>query len=98
MHHSLPLLGSFAAGALLGLAFLWGLWLTVAGLGRARRPALHVLGSFLLRSGLVAGACFTVSRYGGSQHILAGLLGFSIIRFAILHAITPLPVDKEPPR
>ncbi|MGD8325101.1 MAG: ATP synthase subunit I, partial [Gammaproteobacteria bacterium] len=73
---TLWLLVSFAAGGLLGLVVFVGLWLTVRELDRTRRPALRMLGSQVLRLGLVLGVLYLIIVYGGWQHLLAALLGF----------------------
>ena len=73
------LLLPLAGGALIGLLHFSGLWITTRRLPRERRPALLLLGSFLLRSLLCASGLLLVAggRLGG---IGASLIGFLAIR------------------
>jgi F1F0 ATPase subunit 2 len=89
MNPLLPLAASFAAGGLLGLLFFWGLWLTVNSIVRAPHPALRVLGSLLLRFGLLLGGFYLLARYGGWQHLLAGAAGFTAARLLLLRRLPP---------
>ena len=89
----LELLASFVAGGLLGLVVFGGLWLTVRGLDRARHPALRMVGSLLLRLGLVLGVFYFVVAYGGWQHVLAVALGFTVLRFVVVRRLRP--AEKE---
>ena len=90
---------SFAAGILLGLFFLQGLWLTLRDLDKARRPGLRLLVSMLLRFALVLAAFYFLARYAGWQHVLAAVIGFSLLRlFIIRHFSRKLLADKESER
>ncbi|OIQ76271.1 N-ATPase, AtpR subunit [mine drainage metagenome] len=80
VHASLWILAqAWAAGAVLGALFFGGLWLTVHRLLLTGRPALWVLGSFLLRSGVALIGFYLVAG-GGWQRLLACLLGFVMAR------------------
>lgn len=70
---------SFLAGCALGVFYFGGLWLTVRRLAAAKRPALLLAGSFLLRIGLLLPALYVVMG-GRWEHLLASLLGFYIAR------------------
>lgn len=90
---------SFAAGILLGLFFLQGLWLTLRDLDKARRPGLRLLGSMLVRFALVLAAFFVLARYAGWQHVLAAVIGFSLLRLFIIGRFSrKLLADKESER
>lgn len=91
---TLWLLVSFAAGGLLGLVVFVGLWLTVRGLDGARRPALRMLGSQALRLALVLGVFYLIITYGGWQHVLAALLGFTLLRVVVVRRMRPRPAQK----
>lgn len=93
---TLRLLVSFAAGGLLGLVVFVGLWHTVRGLDRARRPALRILGSQALRLGLVLGVFYLIVTYGGWPHVLAALLGFIALRIVVVRRIRPRPAQEGP--
>lgn len=70
-----------AAGAVLGLLFFGGLWLTVRMGLRSRRPALWFLGSTLIRTGLLLVAFYLLSR-GDWRSLLACVAGFFAARLA----------------
>jgi F1F0 ATPase subunit 2 len=76
------LLFSVAAGALIGLVFFGGLWLTVQRGLQASRVALWVLISFLLRMGFALGGFYLISD-GQWQRMLSCLLGFLLARTLI---------------
>ncbi|HSN81284.1 MAG TPA: ATP synthase subunit I [Polyangiales bacterium] len=81
----LQLLGSLLLGALLGVAFFWGLWITVRGLRESDNPALRTMGSLALRFGLVLATFFVLTRYAGWKHALAAAVGFTVARFVLVH-------------
>ncbi|MEA1889355.1 MAG: ATP synthase subunit I [Pseudomonadota bacterium] len=95
MSELLQLVTSCSAGALLGLAFFLGLWSTINGLDQARRPALLMLGSLLLRFGLVIAGFYLLARYAGSQHVLSAALGFTLARLIMVRRIRPRHRNKE---
>lgn len=66
-------------GALLGVLFFAGLWWTVRKLDSSKQVALLFLGSMFLRTGVVIlGFYFILG--DNWQRLLAGLLGFVIVR------------------
>jgi F1F0 ATPase subunit 2 len=75
---------STAAGGLLGLIFFGGLWLTVRGLEQARRPALRMVTSMLVRFGLVFAGFYIVVACGGWQHVVLGMVGFALVRLVFV--------------
>lgn len=91
----LGLLASFAAGVALGLVVFGGLWLTVRDLDRAPHPVLRMLGSLLLRLGLVLGAFYVVIGYGGWRHALAAVLGFTMLRVLVVRSLRTQADEKE---
>jgi F1F0 ATPase subunit 2 len=95
MNELLQFSASFTAGVLLGLAFFWGLWLTVSRLGQARHPALWMMTSLLLRFGLVIAGFYLLARYAGWQHVLTAGLGFTLPRILIAHRVRPRHLNKE---
>jgi len=66
-------------GLSVGLLYFTGLWWTVVRLTTARRPALWVLASFIVRTGLVL-AVFSISAQGHWERFLACLAGFVLAR------------------
>lgn len=77
-------LGAGAAGLLSGLVFFVGLWLTLQRLPTAQAPALLLLGSLVLRFGLVLAVLFAATRMGGWQAVLAAAAGFTLARLFTL--------------
>lgn len=68
-----------AAGVALAVVHLGGLWLTVRALPTSRAPALLLLASFVLRTGLVvAGAALVANN--NWQALVSLALGFLTIR------------------
>ncbi len=83
MNEYLDLAIAFTEGALLGVFFFLGLWLTVRKLESFQPAALLFLGSMLLRIGIVVlGFYFILG--DNWQHLVAGLLGFTLARIIIL--------------
>jgi F1F0 ATPase subunit 2 len=79
------------AGVFLGAFFFGGLWWTVRTGVAAKRPALLFLGSLLLRTGITVAGFYFVSG-GHWQRLLAGLLGFAMVRFIVTRLADP-PVE-----
>lgn len=77
------LVGGAVAGALLGVLFFGGLWLTLRRIGSARHPGLLVLGSYLARLTL-AGVGFLFLARAGAAPLLAGLVGFVAVRVVLV--------------
>jgi F1F0 ATPase subunit 2 len=78
-----------ATGLALGLLFYGGLWWTVRQVSELRHPALTLLASLLLRSGVVLAGFYWVAG-GDWRRLLLCLLGFLIGRLAVTWA-TRLP-------
>lgn len=72
-----------AGGGLLGAAFFWGLWWTVQALPRSQRPALLVLGSYLVRFAAAGLGFYLTARLGDGRHLIAALGGFLVARAAL---------------
>jgi F1F0 ATPase subunit 2 len=89
MSELLPLLASFIAGVLLGLLFFWGLWTSLRRLDRAPHPARRLLGSYLLRFALLLVAFYFLVRYGGWQHLVSAVLGFTLARILVIRHMAP---------
>lgn len=87
MNALLLLIASCSAGIVLGLLFFRGLWSTVNNLSQVRYPALLMLGSLLLRFGLVLVAFYLLTCYGGWQHVLSAAFGFTLARLLMVRRI-----------
>ncbi len=92
----LLLVASCTAGVLLGAIFFWGLWTTLKRLGRARSTAVLLLGSLVLRFGLVLGGFYLLARYAGWEHVLAAALGFTLSRILVVYRLQAHAVTREP--
>lgn len=79
-----PILLGFTIGLIIGTVFYGGLWLTVKKGLSAKNPALLFVGSFVLRTALVLIGFYYLSLSGIWQSLLAALVGFILIRFAIM--------------
>lgn len=95
MIEALVLLGLFAVGGLLALVVFGGLWLTVKDIDQSRHPAVRMLGSLLLRLGLVLGVFYLLVDYGRWQHVAAAALGFVLLKFFVILGVKRRPADKE---
>ena len=89
--------GSFGLGVLLGMAFLWGLWLTVRRLPTTRHPALLMLASLMLRFGLTLAGFLIIARYGSWEYLLAAAVGFTLPRLLIGQRLQHATAREEPP-
>lgn len=79
------LAGTLAAGIAFGFIYFWGLWMTVKAISGARRPALLMASSFILRTAVcVAG--FLVVSGGHWERLLAALAGFVAIRMILIRS------------
>ena len=86
MNELISLLSPFAAGALLGLLFFGGLWLTVTKGMSSPHPALWFFISMLLRTGVVLTGFYFVTA-GQLERLLACLAGFIVSRLIISHLL-----------
>jgi F1F0 ATPase subunit 2 len=77
-----------AAGGLLGALFFGGLWWTVRKGVSSPRPALWFLGSVLARMSIVLAGFYFVGR-DDWRRLVAGLLGFVIVRFVVIRLTRP---------
>jgi F1F0 ATPase subunit 2 len=79
----LPMMLAWAAGAVLGLFYFGGLWLTLRGLPTSRSPILLTLGSFVGRTGIVV-VGFYIVMGGHWERMLACLAGFIMMRLLMV--------------
>lgn len=73
------LAGAFAAGAVLGLLYFLGLWLTVRQIVRRRLAPLWLPLSLMVRLGLLVGGMYWVGA-GDWQRFVAALAGIFVAR------------------
>jgi F1F0 ATPase subunit 2 len=86
MNDTLRLAAAALTGAILGLVFFGGLWVTVRNLNDMRHPAVWMLVSLVLRFACVLIGFFLLARFGGWQHVLAAMCGFVLLRVAVLRS------------
>jgi F1F0 ATPase subunit 2 len=89
MVRALPMALAVVAGGLLGAVFFWGLWWTVRKGVSSSRPALCFLGSVLARMSIVLTGFYLLGR-DDWRRLVAGLLGFIVARFLVIHLTRPL--------
>ena len=73
-------------GISLGMVFLGGLWLTVLCLPTSRHPALLLLGSFVVRMGIVLFGFYLVMG-GHWERLIACTAGFIVARLLIVRYV-----------
>lgn len=76
------LFSGLATGAMLGLLFYGGLWITVRTLMMTQHPVAMTLGSFLFRVAVTVTGFLLIAR-GGWQNALACFAGFVAGRIAV---------------
>ncbi len=96
--NSLALIAALIAGALAGLAFFAGLWLTVTNLLTSKYAAGWMFLSFLLRTAIVL-FIFYLAGGGSWERLLACLAGFVLTRAILIRRLqfpqpTP-PISHE---
>lgn len=96
MHEGAGLLTALAAGVLLGAFFFGGLLWTVRKCLSSRQPALWVLGSLLLRTGVVLAGFYYVSA-GHWERMLLCLAGFFIARLLVIRLTGRTTTADDPP-
>lgn len=84
MNETLLMLLAFVAGISLGIIFFGGLWFTVKKIITAKIPALWVIGSFVLRIGIVLTGFYFISS-GSWQRLVSCLIGFIAARFFVIY-------------
>ena len=84
MNETVSIILAFVAGIALGIIFFGGLWLTVKKSVHAKAAWLLVLGSFILRVGIVMTGFYFISS-GNWQRLVGCLLGFMVARFVVIH-------------
>ena len=85
---------ALSAGAMLGAFFFGGLWWTVQKGVTSERPALWVLGSLVLRTGVTLAGFYLVSQ-GHWSSLVACILGFLIARVLVVRWLTPTPAKEQ---
>ena len=82
---------TFLFGALLGLGYFGGLWLTVRRVRDATVSTTLLLGSFVVRSALALGGFYLVLRWmdGQWEMIALSLLGFMSVRLVLVRRWGP---------
>ena len=86
---------AFILGLVLGALFFGGLWFTVKKVVTIRKPALWILGSFIVRVGITLIGFYYISA-GSWQRLLICVIGFITARFFIIH-LTKSFEEKQVP-
>ncbi len=93
MNEMWNLIPALATGLSVGVIFFGGLWWTVRKAFPSKDPAVWLLGSLLLRMGLVLTAFYFVGR-GQWERMLTCLIGFIIARVVVMR-LTRVPEKPE---
>jgi len=96
MNESTGLLMALAAGVLLGGFFFFGLLWTIRRFLSSRQPALWMLGSLLLRTGVVLAGFYYVSA-GQWERMLLCLVGFLVARLWVTRLTARSAPGDHPP-
>ena len=80
---------ALGVGAGLGMAYFFGLRKTLERLPMVNQPHLWVLGSMVLRLGLLLLGFWLLLMMGNWEHLMIGLLGFLVIRGILLQRWGP---------
>ncbi len=84
MNETLLMILASVAGIALGIIFFGGLWFTVKKLITAKIPALWMLGSFIVRVGIVLLGFYFIGA-GNWQRLISSLIGFIAARFIVIY-------------
>jgi F1F0 ATPase subunit 2 len=95
MTEALHLALALAAGLLLGAVFFGGLWWTVRRALTGNRPALWLVGSLLLRSGVTLAGFYLVGN-GHWQRLVMCLCGFIAARLVMQRLVRPPEATHAP--
>ena len=96
MSDPLTLLLSSVAGAIIGAVFFGGLWWTVRQLVSAKQPAVWVLGSLILRTGVALAGFYLVAAHQLDRMLMC-LLGFVVARFVVTRLTRSEETPRRPP-
>jgi F1F0 ATPase subunit 2 len=88
MNETLMMVLALIFGTVLGVVFFGGLWWTVRKSLYAKRPALWIFGSLLLRISIVAAGFYLFSGRHWAR-LLLSVLGFIAARFGIIRLTRP---------
>ena len=87
------LVGAFALGTVVGFLYFCGLWWTVRQLPALKRPGVFLLLSLFVRMG-VALPLFYLIMDGKWERLLAGVLGFMVVRGFLVRRLRPLSGNR----
>ncbi|WP_295413511.1 ATP synthase subunit I [uncultured Thiodictyon sp.] len=94
MNELLPLAPALLAGLVLGALFFGGLWWTVRQCLSSPTPARWLLGSLVIRTGIVLAGFYRVGD-GQWERLVACLLGFLIARLILIRLTGPSATATE---
>ena len=79
---------SLATGALLGILYFQGLWLTLKKLPNTCHPALLTMGSLLGRMALCVLGFYFIIKMVNLEGLMISIIGFTVSKFTIIHLRT----------
>lgn len=87
--YSLSLVIAAGVGLGVGFIYFWGLWYTLQRLPQSRRPALLMLGSYLLRLAVVLGGLYLIMDED-MLRVSVALLGVLLARVILVRRLRPV--------
>jgi len=79
---------SLTAGAMFGIFYFHGLWLTLKKLPNTCQPVLLTMGSFLGRTALCVMGFYLVVTMVNLEGLMISIIGFTTSKFTIVHLRT----------
>ncbi len=76
---------SLAAGAVFGIFYFHGLWLTLRELPNTCQPVLLTMGSFLGRTALCILGFYLIVKMVNLEGLMISIIGFTASKFAIVY-------------
>jgi len=76
---------SLAAGAMFGIFYFQGLWLTLKKLPNTHQPVLLIMGSFLGRTALCVLGFYLVITMVNLEGLMISIIGFIASKITIVH-------------
>jgi len=84
MNETVSMIVAFVGGAVLGVIFFGGLWLTVKKVVLEKAPSLWIFSSFILRISITVVGFYFIGA-GNWQRLIICLLGFTVARFIVIY-------------
>ena len=91
--NDLRIIIALLTGFILGIFFFGGLWYTLSKTLKFKSPAVWVLGSFFIRTGITLLGFYYIS-LGAWYHLVLALVGFMAGKFVVMRVTRGKEVSK----